>query len=816
MDRRTYTFLVASAAFFFFYMSLRGLLVPQQPPAGAPNAAAENVGEDVPGETDTGDQGPVISAGGADTEEAKEDEGIASTKSQREWFTLGSMAPDAGYNFLITFCNHGAGIERIELTSREPNGKFSYRRVDTRSGYLGYFAPSAPPTMDGVLVNVVGPGTPAATAVGRSGQTGIQVGDVIVAVGDTVIESQANIDEALKTSKPGDQVSVEVIRGGATKPIIFDATLTEHPLDVVRIAKHGGADQIDGNLSRLSCLMTLASVNRKGIPVGKRSIESIGDPENTQWTASVEQGDEGTQTIRFETTIGASAMKQIGGEPVRLERTYTIQKGSYIVDMDVSMTNLGEEPQELAYRLEGANGITLEGWWYSTKITPNFTGNGSRDIVFRTTTGGYELQGGYSLLKHDRREPEAPQLGIYATDGDGSGGSLNYIGVDAQYFAVAYLPTEGNASLDSFERASAGLVADQTKIERHKERAANISFFLDSGREELAAGKTVTESLRMYAGPKEPAVLDQYGLGDFVYYGWFGFVSAPLSALLHNLFWVFSNYGISIVLLTVIVRSLMFPLSRNAAVNAQKMQELAPEMKKIAEKYKDDMEGRLRAQQQLQKKVGFNPMAGCLPMFLQLPIFMGLYRALSVDIELRGEPLWSSEGWCSNLAGPDQWFFWGEWMTGFIAGRGNGWLGPCVNVLPLFVVALFLTQQKMFMPPATDEQTAMTQKVMTFMTFFMAFFFFRVPAGLCIYFVASSLWGIGERLFVKRTLPKGKHFNLDDDVIDAAAKESEKPTFAEKILNHLKDDGSDQKKIVERPNKRKRPPGNNKKNAKRK
>jgi YidC/Oxa1 family membrane protein insertase len=232
-------------------------------------------------------------------------------------------------------------------------------------------------------------------------------------------------------------------------------------------------------------------------------------------------------------------------------------------------------------------------------------------------------------------------------------------------------------------------------------------------------------------------------------------------------------------------------------------------MKKIAEKYKDDMEGRLKAQQALQKRVGFNPLAGCLPMFLQLPIFMGLYRALSVDIDLRQKPLWSPSGWASNLAGPDQFYYWGDWMPDFIAGRGTGWLGPYLNILPIFVVALFITQQKLFMPPATDEQTRMTQKVMNFMTLFMGILFFKVPAGLCIYFIASSLWGIGERVLVKRTLPSGKHFNLDEDgdVIDAVAtnkKSSGKKTLAERLIDQVNQKEPEQP--VERPNKRRRPP----------
>jgi YidC/Oxa1 family membrane protein insertase len=226
----------------------------------------------------------------------------------------------------------------------------------------------------------------------------------------------------------------------------------------------------------------------------------------------------------------------------------------------------------------------------------------------------------------------------------------------------------------------------------------------------------------------------------------------------------------------------MFPLSRKAAVNAQRMQELAPELKKITEKHKDDMEARIKAQRELQQRVGFNPMAGCLPMFLQLPIFIGLYRTLSVDIELRQAAFASWTTWASNLAAPDMLAYWGDWMWGYMSGRGTGWLGPYFNILPMIVVVLFLAQQKMFMPPATDEQTAMTQKMMNYMTLIMGLFFFRVPAGLCIYFITSSLWGICERILVKRTLPKTPHFDqlvLEGNVVaDNTNGESNKKAVA--------------------------------------
>lgn len=811
MDRRTYTFVVASAAFLFFYLSLRAVVVPPQPQPPQDQVVQQEDDASDDSTTPTGDT-PRSSAEVLGAEEAAgDDPGVESTDGPAEWFTLGSMDPADNYDLLITFCNRGGAIERIEITSRSPDGSFAYRRVDTRTGYLGYFAGRTNNEIDGVTVNVVGPGTPAALAVAKTGETGIKVGDVILAVGATSVSSPEDIAAALAETKPGEKISVEVARGanGAGSPLVFEAELTEHPLDLIRLARYGGDDQIAGNLSRLSCLITLAQVGRKQIPVGERSFKSIGDPEQQVWTASRQTNNDGSEAIRFETAIGTKAIQPIGGAPVRLSRTFTLQPNSYVVDMDIDVVNLGEAPQDLALRLEGPNGITAEGWWYSNKISPNFSGAAARDAVYRTSADGHELVSGMTLLKEARKTPEDPDYAIFASDSGEASRDLKYIGVDAQYFAVAYMPLDDQSSLGSFDRASATIVADESKVERHKEKAINTSFFLNGKTVQVAPGQSLHQSLRMYAGPKEPEILDSYRIGDFVYYGWFSFFSSLLSGLLHILQSVVGNYAIAIILLTVIVRGCMFPLSRNAAVNAQRMQELAPEMKKIAEKYKDDMEGRLKAQQALQKRVGFNPLAGCLPMFLQLPIFMGLYRALSVDIDLRQKPLWSPNGWASNLAAPDQFLYWGDWMPDFIAGRGTGWLGPYLNILPIFVVVLFITQQKLFMPPATDEQTAMTQKVMTFMTLFMGLFFFRVPAGLCIYFIASSLWGIGERLIVKKTLPKGKHFDLDSDgdVIDAVAtnkKGSGKKTFAEKLLDQVQQ--KEPEKPVERPAKRKRPP----------
>ena len=175
--------------------------------------------------------------------------------------------------------------------------------------------------------------------------------------------------------------------------------------------------------------------------------------------------------------------------------------------------------------------------------------------------------------------------------------------------------------------------------------------------------QSLTDRFVLFAGPKRPPLLDQYKLDDLVYYGWFGWVAKPMLAVLHLFYGVVHNYGLAIILLTVLVRLCMFPLSRKQALSAQKMQELQPEIKKIQEKYKKDMEARSKAQQELFRKHNYNPLSGCLVLFIQLPIFVGLYRSLMVDVELRDAPLISEAvRWCSNLAAPDMLFNWSGWI----------------------------------------------------------------------------------------------------------------------------------------------------------
>lgn len=822
MERRLLSWVIASTAFLFIYISLNGMFGPPKPPQPDPLIDQAEVAADLdalPG----ADSDPQLEAVEVDIEEE-------ARPTKTAWQTLGSYDAESGYRMLVYLNNRGAGIERIELTERNKKGRLRYRRVDVQGGYAGYMALEDSLDQAGPRINVIGPATPVALATSQ--QTGIpdglQVGDLITSVkGKSTPDRQAFAD-ALEKIEPGTKVTVTVLRGletelaeettdeeapessdGVGVELAFDVELTEHPLDLIRLSSRGGEDEIPGNLDRLSCLMTLSQVAGRQLADSETELASLPSQHNVIWDVEEQPAsttDEQQATYRL--PVSKAALQKLKAEPVELIHRYTLGKGSYLIDMEVGIENKGEKDQNLAYRLDGPNGITLEGWWYSNKISPNFGGAGARDILYKNSGSGDVLWGTYALIKERRKKEGPPAKILFSPDDPESERELNFIGVDAQYFTVAYVPVD-EPFFKEYTRAAATLVCDEALLPKHQERAANTSFYLDSKQLAIPAGETVMHKVRMFAGPKQEALLAEYGLSDAIYYGWFPMIAKPLQAILHFLNNnITFNYAFAIVLLTLMVRMLMFPLGRRAAMHAQKMQELAPQLKAIGEKYKDDMEGRLKAQRELQQRAGFNPLSGCLPMFIQLPIFIGLYRCLSVDIELRQAALSPSWQWCSNLAAPDMLYYWGDWMWEYMSGRGTGWLGPYFNILPMLVMLLFLAQQKMFMPPATDEQTAMTQKVMTFMTLFMGFLFFRVPSGLCIYFITSSLWGIAERKLVKKSLPPKTEgggvlaYSTPSGPTGDGSDKSERP---KSFVDRMKERIANEPPPALRPDKRKRP-----------
>lgn len=647
--------------------------------------------------------------------------------------TLGSADPESRYKMLVTLVNRGAAVERVELNSATDVDE------EDRGGYIGHLDAVDSEEPSGARLVVVGPGTPAAKA-------GLQSDDVITAVGDSPIALAHDLERVIAKTRPGDELEISFSRGGAKQStkVALTRPLMEviRPDDIEQVIKYW--ERVGPHLlmprptDRPSFLMTLEQIDDRKLGDRPGELASV-DLEQGNWEIMPGATAERVEFRKALPRVGLEVVKRY--ELAQLDPNQQ-DKPAYNLNLSIEIRNTGAAVRKVGYRLYGPNGLPTEGWWYASKISRNWGGAGPRDVVLGAQDGDRIAPAMISTSKIVSENGGEPRRGM----------QLAYIGVDAQYFSVVVLPQRAKGAEDWLYEWQPVVVGPVPK-ESDKQRLTNVSFRLSSAVAEIAPGEegVIKHAYTVFAGAKKPELVAKYGLGDLVYYGWFGQVARPMAGLLHAFYAVVRNYGIAIILLTVLVRSCMMPLSRKQTLAAQKMQELQPELKKLQEKYKNNMEARSKAQQELFRKHNYNPMGGCLLMFVQLPIFIGLYRALSVDIELRGAPLLWPGAWCANLAAPDMLYRWVEWLPGFLL----GWLGPYFNLLPVITIVLFIFQQKMFMPPATDEQTAMQQKMMQYMMIFIGVMFFKVPSGLCIYFIASSLWGLAERkILPKPTLNK--------------------------------------------------------------
>ncbi|MEX0728811.1 MAG: YidC/Oxa1 family insertase periplasmic-domain containing protein [Planctomycetaceae bacterium] len=394
-----------------------------------------------------------------------------------------------------------------------------------------------------------------------------------------------------------------------------------------------------------------------------------------------------------------------------------VSTAGFLVKLDISIENLGEEPRELFYTLQGPVGLPLE--------------NADNTRKYRDIRAGIVDDGSI----------EAKSLTASAVADDVEDGQVeewlrpfHYVGVDVQYFAALVDPLNDPLKDRYFEKVTPQLVYRAPAVEQ-----SDLSFKLTSDNLTVKPNETLTHQLQLYAGPKREDLLAPLGAADILDFGMFGFVSKImvwlLNTLHHNLY---IPYGIAIIFLTVIVRGMMYPLSIKQAANAQRMKELQPKLAEIKRKHGTDREKATRAQMELFAEHNYNPLSGCLPIFVQLPIFIGLYAALNSSVDLR----MASFLWIDNLAAPDAMFPL-PFKVPIV-----GWTD--FNLLPIITIILFIFQQKMFMPPPTDKDQELQFKMMNYMMIFMGFLFYRVPAGLCVYFIASSLWGMGERKLLDR------------------------------------------------------------------
>ncbi len=697
----------------------------------------------------------------------------APTEDPGQWFSLGSLSDDGKERYLATFHSRGGTLHRLELNARDRKGNYRYRDLEHSGGFAGNLELSV--AQGGLRINVVGGGTPAALA-------GVEPGDLLVTINGEPVASLADCRAMLEKKRIGEAVRFGLRRGDPARPVEANVVLTEQPIALLR----PDLDEKDGHrLNQPALLFALR------VPAGIGEVWPLVDPGMAlgDWEGR-ETTVDGQPAIEFTWRIDAGkaaaaglkgpfeVVKQYWLEPVTPNSGADGQNRDYHVNFRLEVRTAADQPEAIAWELDGPTGLTTEGWWYQTKVHGRsqalFQTAGTRDVVSSTSDFNYRFFGGPEIVSNGLKNSPVYQPLVPSPEKDDSPRpTVNYFGVDAQYFNVSLIPVPppGGGSAFTCQSALACVVSAEIPKNAKLRRLTDCSFLVFD-KAQVSREQPLERDFDLFVGPKEKQLLQRYGLEDNRTFGWYAWVSKPLCWLLTFFYWITGSlsYGIAIVMLTVLVRLCVLPISRKAALNAQMMQLLAPEMKAIAERHKEDMDGRARAQRDLFKQHKYNPFGGCFLMFLQLPIFIGLYRGLSVDIALRDRPLIPGMGWCSNLAAPDRLSDWESWMPAWLADE-TGWFGPYFNVLPLVTIVLFLVQQKLFMPPPTDDQQKMMQRMMTWMMVFMGVMFFKVPSGLCLYFITSSLWGMAER----QLLPKPKLSQNRMDAIKGAVTASVAP-----------------------------------------
>jgi YidC/Oxa1 family membrane protein insertase len=374
-----------------------------------------------------------------------------------------------------------------------------------------------------------------------------------------------------------------------------------------------------------------------------------------------------------------------------------------------------------SYLVEVETGVTLDGkplahgvaWRGGFGDTTVYNKAALQVQVFYSAGG--KLQ---SVAYNKTGTPGAPATPLHRP------GTFDYAGIEDHYFVAAFLPRAAGAGYLTLT----DWMLERDVVQDGKPAKEPVV--------EMAAGSNAAGALqlRVFVGPKDFDELKkiQPPLTALVQFGWLEFIALPLFYLLRWLHGYVPNYGWAIILLTVLINMVLFPLKMKSWRSMQRMQKVAPEIKAIQERYKK-YSMRDPKKQEMNKEImdlyareGINPMGGCLPMVLQMPIWFGLYRMLGVTLELR-HAAWL--GWIRDLSAPDPYY-----------------------ILPIIMGITMYTMQKM--TPMTSADPSQ-QRMMTMMPLLFGgmFVIFPVSSGLVLYILSSNLVGMAQQWYLNRTAP---------------------------------------------------------------
>jgi YidC/Oxa1 family membrane protein insertase len=378
---------------------------------------------------------------------------------------------------------------------------------------------------------------------------------------------------------------------------------------------------------------------------------------------------------------------------VKLVRTYTMTRGSYAIDVKNEVVNLGAEPIRPTLYMQLTRDKTPP--QNVAGIASHFVPIGTFGPVFYTDALKFKKMDFGAIDKKPTEE-------IAKDSKDG------WAGVIQHYFVSAWVPQK-----DAVRTLETAKVEPDLYVARIRQPLP-----------EIAPNASASTSATLFVGPQDQRVLEAIapGLDLVVDYGWLTVIAKPIFELLQFLYGIVRNWGWAIVLLTLIVKLAFFPLQAASYRSMAKMRKVTPKLQQIRERYGDDRVKMNQAMMELYKTEKINPLGGCLPIVVQIPVFIALYYVLFASVELRGAP-WL--GWIKDLASPDPFY-----------------------ILPLLMAVSMFVQTKLNPTPPDPLQA----KMMLWMPLIFSVMFFFFPAGLVLYWLVNNLFSIAQQWVITRRI----------------------------------------------------------------
>jgi len=442
----------------------------------------------------------------------------------------------------------------------------------------------------------------------------------------------------------------------------------------LRLKKHGGTLDPKQNFILFTRGTDHSYVAQSGL-IG----EGLANHQTT-YTATAERhilaDGQDSLEVRLEATGGAKGAK-----------VYRFQRNAYVIDVRHELVNAGSAPIEFhAYFQLLRDAKPPEG---DSAMVPTYTG----PAVYTDKEKFQKVAFG-DIDKGKQSHPKT------ANDG--------WIGIVQHYFLGAWLPKEGTPREYYTRQVQPGLYS--------------AGVIVPAG--SLAPGASTTVSMPLYAGPQEQEKLAALapGLELAVDYGWLTVIAAPLFWVLQWIYGWAGNWGVAIIILTILIKLLFYPLSEASYRSMAKMRVVTPKMQSLKDRYGDDRQRLQQAMMELYKTEKINPLGGCLPILVQIPVFIALYWVLLASVEMRQAPF---ALWITDLSTPDPWY-----------------------ILPVLMGATMIIQTRLNPEPPDPIQA----KVMKIMPVAFSIFFFFFPAGLVLYWLVNNILSIAQQWHINRLL----------------------------------------------------------------